>query len=213
MWQPCARRQLGLQVAVSVKKSHEAAPAPDLRDQMSSSNNRAYDAAHAPRLLGRTSMNGLRSCVGRSLLVLVLAGAAFGCGDDDDNPAPDSGTDGGLDGGPMAGRGGAGNGADGGDAGPTMMECVDETSDNTQGMAPAACVQCVCENGPREAVACNATCWGLVQCYALNCADVPVDNPNASAACAADKCGTSSVSSALRWTSARWSTVRASTSA
>ena len=77
--------------------------------------------------------------------------------------------------------------AGGGDAGGAVTEtqCVDMTTTTTMGMIASTCVSCVCANAIPEAVACNATCWGLINCYALNCKDT-ASGPDV--ACASTKC-------------------------
>ena len=55
------------------------------------------------------------------------------------------------------------------------------------GMASSECLACVCERGPRETVACNGTCWNLVNCFALNCGELDPDSA-AAIACAGEHC-------------------------
>ena len=114
-----------------------------------------------------------------------LASGAIACGDDDDLVHADAGPDSGA----MSGRGGNG-GMSGGGSGavPSMAECVGKSMTASMGVAIAPeCLACVCEHGPREVVACNATCWSLVTCYALNCADA-APNSSEAEACAVDNC-------------------------
>jgi hypothetical protein len=67
-----------------------------------------------------------------------------------------------------------------------MAMCVMAVNTATMNGVAAECRDCVCENGPTEATACNAMCWGLVNCYGANCMDMP--NGMADSACAANKC-------------------------
>ena len=68
-----------------------------------------------------------------------------------------------------------------------MAECVDKSEAATMGMASAECLACVCEHGPREAVACNTDCWSLVNCFALNCGELDPDS-TAATLCAGEHC-------------------------
>jgi hypothetical protein len=135
-------------------------------------------------------MTGSMNWIAPALLACALASGTTACGDDDEH---DHG-DGGPDGGGMAGRGGnggmsGGGGRGGGDAGPapTMAECVDKSMTATMGMAPSECLACVCEHGPREAVACNTDCWSLVNCFALYCGDLDPESSEATS-CGLQNC-------------------------
>jgi hypothetical protein len=138
-------------------------------------------------------MTGSMNWLATALLACALASGTIACGDDDDHGH--NHVDGGPDGGgAMAGRSGnggmsGGGGTSGADAGPppTMAECVEKSMDATMGAVSSECLACVCENGPREAVACNGTCWTLVNCFALACGDLDPESP-AAIACAGEHC-------------------------
>ena len=133
-------------------------------------------------------MNDVAKYLGRGLLVLALSGAVFACGDDDDNgdESPDGGEagTGGDEGGTGGDEGGTGGGGTGGtDAGPSVTpeECEE---DAVQASGPE-CLECVCEAGPEETVACSADCWSLVSCVGSRCGGDGSDIPCITSMCSA----------------------------
>ena len=127
-------------------------------------------------------MNGLGSILGRGLLVLALSGFAVACGDDDGGD-DNTGTDAGEDAGGRAGTSGGGAGTSGGgagtDGGITAAECEEMA---VQAAGPD-CLACVCAEDPDVTVACDETCWSLVQCVGSEC-----DGDGTNTACIVSAC-------------------------
>ena len=132
-------------------------------------------------------MTALSKTLVRSLLVLALGSSALGCGDDDGGGRPRS------DGGPEAGSGDGGGGTGGTDGGGGPVgtaACVADAKTTTMGMTTDECLTCACENGAAQVSACNATCWGLIACFAGPCAGVDATDMTAATSCVVGMCST-----------------------
>ena len=133
-------------------------------------------------------MTALSKTLVRSLLVLALGSSAIACGDDDGG----GGGGGGQDSGPEAGTGdgGGGTGGTGGtDGGPvSTAQCVADAKTTTMGMTSDECLMCACENGVDQVTACDATCWGLIACFAGPCAGVDATDMTAATSCVVGMC-------------------------
>ena len=126
-------------------------------------------------------------------LMLAMSSALIACGDDaEDRSGPDGGGDAGGDRPPDGSTSGAGGGGgtggtaedDGGaeDAGGpsvTPNECLDRAVRT----AGAACVACVCAEGPQQTVACGPECWALVACIQVECGGDGSDIPCITSLC------------------------------
>ena len=131
-------------------------------------------------------MTGLSNTLGRGLLILALGSCAFACGDDDGGgkPKPDGGE---------AGSGGTGGGGAGDDGGAgtgsiSVAECVTATKKITTDMTTDACLTCACTESTDKVTACDATCWGLIGCFAGPCKDVDPTDTTAATTCVTTMC-------------------------
>lgn len=81
-----------------------------------------------------------------------------------------------------------GGGTDSGTGTAAQCEATTEatTQTATGGKVTATCVTCVCAKAMPETLACNATCWGAIDCYARMCKDNADGTTNVG--CAGTKC-------------------------
>lgn len=130
--------------------------------------------------------------LGRGFLVLVLCGAAAGCGDDDDDAKPDSGVVAGKGGsGGKGGGGGSAGKAGGGGTGGSLSkkQCVDNTTANSTSLhLTAPCIDCACTKSVNVTGTCTAGCWATIACVTTKCAAVLADTTELNK-CAVAMCG------------------------